>query len=211
SDCEGVRPVARAVTARLEREGPLPTRAFTSEQRLHGWWDVKGPRTKVTSHALNLLAYVGQVMVIRREGLERHFDLPERVVPPELLGRARDIDPREADRALLMKYMRAYRIFDLRDWAFGWRRVPGLNRRAIVERLIRAGTVIPLRIDGVRGSYYMLAEDEGRLRRHERRASEMQQITDAPIQFLAPVDNLLWRRARVRGLCDFDYNWAVYV
>src|SRR5438445_7247697 len=211
TDLARVRPVARAVLARLEQKGPLPARAFTSEQRVHGWWDIKGPRTKVTSHALNLLSYVGQVMVIRREGLERHFDLPERVVPPELLGRARDIDPREADRALLMKYMRAYRIFDLRDWAFGWRRVPGLNRRAIVEKLIRAGTVIPLQIDGVHRSYYMLAEDEARLRRHERRASQMRQITDAPVRFLAPLDNLLWRRERVRDFFDFHYTWEVYV
>src|SRR5438309_278237 len=211
TDFERVRPAARAVLARLEREGPLPARAFTSEQRVHGWWDIKGPKTKITSHALNLLSYVGQVMVIRREGLERHFDLPERVVPPELLGRARDIDPREADRALLMKYMRAYRIIDLRDWAFGWRRVPGLNRRAIVKRLIRAGTVIPLQIDGVRGSYYMLAEDEARLRRHDRRASQMRQITDVPVRFLAPLDNLLWRRERIRDFFDFHYTWEVYV
>jgi len=133
------------------------------------------------------------------------------VVPPELLGRARDIDPREADRALLMKYMRAYRIFDLRDWAFGWRRVPGLNRRAIVKRLIRAGTVIPLQIDGVRGSYYMLAEDEARLRRHDRRASQAQQNTGASIRFLAPLDNLLWRRERIADFFDFDYTWEVYV
>src|SRR2546426_369187 len=108
-----VRSVTRAVLARLEREGPLPARAFTSEQRVHGWWDIKGPRTKVTSHALNLLSYVGQVMVSRREGLERHFDLPERVVPAKLLRRAREIDPQEADQALLMTYMRAHRIFDL--------------------------------------------------------------------------------------------------
>src|SRR5881396_3874580 len=86
SDFERVRPVARAVLARLEREGPLPTRAFTSEQRVHGWWDVKGPRTKVTSH-----------------------DLPH--VREEVQGMRGalgsgplDIDPREADRALLMKY-----------------------------------------------------------------------------------------------------------
>lgn len=210
AELEKVRPAARAVLARLKREGPLPARAFTSEQRVHGWWDIKGPKTKVTSHALNLLSYMGQVMVIRREGLERHFDLPERVVPPELLRKAREIDPREADQALLMKYMRAHRIFDLHDWAFGWRRIP-VQRRAIVERLIRAGTVIPLQIDGVRGSYYMLAEDEGRLRRHDRRASQAQQITNAPIRFLAPLDNLLWRRERVRDFFDFDYIWEVYV
>ncbi len=211
TDFERVRPAARAVLARLEREGPLPARAFTSEQRVHGWWDIKGPKTKITSHALNMLSYVGQVMVVRREGLERYFDLPERVVPAELLRRAREIDLREADQVLLMKYMRAHQIFDLGDWAFGWRRVPGLKRRAIVERLIRAGTVIPLQIDDVRGSYYMLTEDEARLRRHERRASQMQQITDAPIRFLAPLDNLLWRRERVRDFFDFDYTWEVYI
>src|SRR5438128_4915548 len=211
SDFERVRPVARAVLARLEREGPLPARAFTSAQRVHGWWDVKGPRTKVTSHALNLLAYVGQVMVIRREGLERHFDLPERVVPPELLGRARDIDPREADRALLMKYMRAYRIFDLRDWAFGWRRVPGLNRRAIVERLIRAGTVIPRRIEGVRGRYHSVADDLGRLRRHDRGASQAQQNTGACIRLRAPRCNPLSRRERTADFSALDCARAVAV
>src|SRR5438876_1202090 len=211
ADLEKVRSVARVVLARLEREGPLPARAFITEQRVHGWWDIKGPKTKVTSHALNMLSYVGQVMVVRREGLERYFDLPERVVPAELLRRSQEIDTREADQALLIKYMRAHRIFDLRDWAFGWRRVPGLDRLAIVKRLIRAGTVIPLQIDGVRRSYYMLAEDEARLRRHERRASQMRQITDAPVRFLAPLDNLLWRRERIRDFFDFHYTWEVYV
>src|SRR2546427_10044638 len=211
ADLARVRPVARAVLARLEQKGPLPARAFTSEQRVHGWWDINGPRTKVTSHALNLLSYMGQVMVSRREGLERHFDLPERVVPVEWLRRAREIDPQEADQALLMTYMRAHRIFDLGDWAFGWRRTPGAQRRPIVEKLIRAGTVVPLRIDGVRRPYFLLAEDEGRLRRHERHASQTQQITDAPVRFLAPLDNLLWRRERVRDFFDFDYTWEVYV
>ncbi|TMI76176.1 MAG: winged helix-turn-helix domain-containing protein [Bacillati bacterium ANGP1] len=211
TDFERIRPAARAVLARLEREGPLPARAFASEQRVHGWWDIKGPRTKVTSHALNLLAYVGQVMVIRREGLERHFDLPERAVPALWLRRAREMDADEADQALSLKYMRAHRIFDLGDGTFGWRKIPAPQRRTIVERLIRAGTVIPLQIDGVRGSYYMLAEDEGRLRRHERRALQAQQTMDAPVRFLAPLDNLLWRRERVRDLFDFDYTWEVYV
>src|SRR5437870_2442220 len=205
------RPAAVAVLARLGQKGPLPARAFTSEQRVHGWWDIKGPRTKVTSHTLNLLSYVERVMVSRREGLERHFDLPERVVPLEWLRRAREIDPQEADQALLMTYMRAHRIFDLGDWAFGWRRTPGVQRRPIVEKLIRAGTVVPLRIDGVRRLYFLLAEDEGRLRRHERDASRTRQITDAPVRFLAPLDNLLWRRERVRDFFDFDYIWEVYV
>src|SRR3989442_1247702 len=109
-----------------------------------------------------------------------------------------------------MTYMRAHRIFDLGDWAFGWRRTPGVQRRPIVEKLIRAGTVIPLRIDGVRRPYFLLAEDEGRLRRHERDASRTRQITDAPVRFLAPLDNLLWRREAGRGFFRFYYILGVF-
>ncbi len=211
AELDKVRPAARAVLDRLEREGPLPARAFTAEHRVHGWWDNKGPKTKATSHALNILWEAGRVMVVRREGLERHFDLPGRAVPPELLRRARAIDPDEADQALLMKYMRAHRIFDLGDWAFGWRKMPASQRRTIVEKLIRMGTVVPLQIDGVRRPYFMLAEDEGRLRRHDRIGSQAPGPGNGPIRFLAPLDNLLWRRGRVADFFDFDYTWEVYV
>ncbi len=205
-----LRPVVRAVLARLEREGPLPARAFAAGHRVRGWWDIAGPKTKATSHALNVLWEAGLVMVARREGLERYFDLPERIVPAALLRRAHEIDPREADEALLAKYMRAHRVFDLSDWAFGWRKIPAPRRRAIVEQLVRAGDVVPLEIDGTRRPYFVLAGDVDRLRRHDRAARD-RATEDGPIRFLAPLDNLLWRRERVADFFGFDYTWEVYV
>ena len=71
------------VLDRLEREGPLPARAFATEQRVAGYWD-RAATSKATSHALNVLLDAGMVMVARRSGAERHFDLPERVVPARL-------------------------------------------------------------------------------------------------------------------------------
>ncbi len=88
-----LRSVAKAVLARLEREGPLPARAFTGTPRIRGWWDTAGPKTKVTSHALTLLMGTGQVMVARRDGVERYFDLPQRVVPPDVYRNAAGIAP----------------------------------------------------------------------------------------------------------------------
>ncbi len=205
-----LRSVVRTVLTRLEREGPLPARAFAAGHRVRGWWDITGPKTKATSHALNILFDAGLVMVARREGLERSFDLPERVVPADLLRRAREIDPREADEALLAKYMRAHRVFDLSDWAFGWRKIPAPRRRAIVDRLIRAGEVVALEIDGTRRSYFVLAGDVDRLRRHDRAARD-RAAEGGPIRFLAPLDNLLWRRERVADFFGFDYTWEVYV
>lgn len=209
-ELRSLRAVVRAVLTRLEREGPLPARAFTAGHRVRGWWDNTGPKTKATSHALNILFDAGLVMVARREGLERHFDLPERIVPADLLRRARETDVRDADTALLAKYMRAHRVFDLGDWAFGWRKVPAPRRRAIVERLIRAGEVAALEIEGTRRPYFVLAQDVDRLRRHDRAARD-RVAEDGPIRFLAPLDNLLWRRERVADFFGFDYTWEVYV
>lgn len=118
------RPVSY-VLRELARSGPMPSRAFTTAERIAGYWDNKGPKTKATTHALNVLWVTGEVLVVRREGMERHFDLPHKVVPAEQLRRAEETDPREADRALLEKYIRAFRIFDLGDFRFGWQKIPG--------------------------------------------------------------------------------------
>ncbi len=204
-----LRSVAKAVLARLEREGPLPARAFTNSPRIRGWWDTAGPKTKATSHALTLLLGTGQVMVARRDGVERYFDLPERVVPPEVLRNTTGISPEDANDALLAKYMRALRVFDLSDGRFGWRRIPAKQRRATLMRLIRVGIVVPLQIDRTRRPYFLLAEDVDRLRRHGDVAREAN--PDGPVRFLPPLDNLLWRRERLADVFGFAYRWEVYV
>jgi uncharacterized protein YcaQ len=150
-------------------------------------------------------------MVARRDGVERYFDLPQRVVPSEVLRNAADIAPQDANEALLAKYMRALRVFDLSDGTFGWRRIPAKQRRAIVARLIRAGIVVPLQIDRTRRPYFLLAEDVDRLRRHRDVAREEEATMMAPVRFLPPLDNLLWRRERLADVFGFAYRWEVYV
>jgi len=202
------RPVS-IVLRELERSGPLPSRAFTTAERIAGYWDDKGPKTKATTHALNVLWVTGEVLVVRHEGMERYFDLPHKLVPAKQLRRAEETDPREADRALLEKYIRAFRIFDLGDFRFGWQKIPAPRRRPLIERYLKEGTVVALEINGVRRPYFALAEDIEQIRRHERdgRAS----FGDGEIRFLAPLDNLLWRRERLADLFDFSYVWEIYV
>lgn len=202
-----LRGPGKLVLRELERNGPMATRAFLTDHRIAGYWDNQGPRTKATSHALSVLWYRGEVMVVRREGVERYFDLPERAVPASQLRRARDTDPREADRALFDKYLRAFRIFELGDFRFGWRRIPAPERRALVERGVQDGLIVPLEIEGVRRRYFALAADAGRLRRHERTAEA---FSGKHVRFLAPLDNLLWRRERLADLFDFAYTWEIY-
>jgi hypothetical protein len=89
--------------------------------------------------------------------------------------------------------------------------MPVAERREVIGQHVRAGTVVPLQIPGVRRQYFVLAEDLDRLRRHEaevRRAGRT--VPDGPIRFLPPLDNLLWRRERLADLFGFTYKWEIY-
>jgi uncharacterized protein len=207
-----LRSVVRHVLAELQTNGPLAARTFVSDHRVRGAWDLNAPKTKATSHTLNLLLKVGDIVVVKREGIERYFDLPERAVPAEILERARTISPTEADELLLEKYLRAYRLFDAGDPRFGWRAMTAAARREALRRRVRSGAVVPLIIDGVDRQYFVRAEDVSALRRHERAAGSGATLGDvAPIRLLAPLDNLLWRRTRVSDLFRFAYTWEVYL
>jgi uncharacterized protein YcaQ len=202
--------VVREVLDRLEREGPLPSKAFVSVKRVHGYWDNAEAKTKETSHVLNLLNTIGRIQVVRRERTTRFFDIRERAVPKELLDHAKRISDEESKTALLDKYMRAYRVIDVGDPHFGWQRMKVDERRQTANRLLEQGILVPIQVDGVKRTYFILAEDVDLLLQHAAGSREVASNRWNSVRFLPPLDNLLWRRDRIKDFFDFSYTWEIY-
>lgn len=206
--------VIEDVMRRLEAEGPLPSKAFESKERVHGYWENghAEPKTKATSLALNLLNDMGRIMVVRREGTARYFDIPARHVPKHLLEQASIISEGEAKAALLDKYMRAFRVFDTGDGRFGWQRMSASERRQAVAERVEQGSVIPMTIEDVKRPYFIRTEDVDALMRHTDASGggDHNRWVSTGIRFIPPLDNLLWRRERIEDLFDFSYTWEVY-
>ncbi len=198
--------VVDTVIEQLRLGGPLPSRAFQSEKRVHGYWDNKLPKTKETSLALNLLLDSGIIRVVKRDRTERYFDLTERTISSDLLEKTRAMEEETARQLLMDKYIRAYRVFDPRDPRFGWQKLKAVERRAEVERRVDAGAVIQLEVDGTERQYYMLAEDMDELVQFVGDGKSL----EGTATFLSPLDNLLWSRERIKDLFDFDYKWEIY-
>lgn len=211
-----LRPIADSVLEKLRQEGPLPSKAFESDLRVHGYWDNVSAKTKATSHALNLLLDAAEITIVGREGNQRLFDLTSRVVPTDLLQRGKEIRTEEALDALLDKYLRAYRVFEPSDPRFGWQRMSAGERRAALERRIASGAVMPVEVEGLPKPYYILAADRERLQMQsdhvlawtEERESDVE--GEGAIRFLPPLDNLLWSRKRLEDLFSFEYRWEIY-
>jgi uncharacterized protein YcaQ len=202
--------VVKDILHRLEKEGSLPSRAFKSSQRVHGYWDNQFPKTKVTSLVLNLLFDSGIIRVVRREGSERFFGLTQLTVPSELQQIAKEIDHTEANHALLEKYFRAYRVFEPTDPRLGWQKTSATERKEAISQRVKDGTVIPLQIEGVNRLYYILASDEDKLHKLEIGGNDQWNWRESTIRFLPPLDNLLWRRERLVDLFNFSYKWEIY-
>ncbi len=201
-----LKPVVRRIVTTLRDDGPMHARAFASPERIRGYW---GGDAKATSHALTLLFRAGDLVVAKREGAERYFALPEHAIPEELRARARALTTADANDALFEKYVRACRVFDGRDPRLGWGRVPAAARRKALERRIRAGEIVPLRLEAVTRPYFVRARDIDALRHQEAAVRDGAGREDA-VRFLPPLDNLLWRRERLADLFDFQYRWEGY-
>ncbi len=198
-------PIVRHVRTTLAERGPQPARSFESAHRVRGYWNVGTATTKATSHALTLLLDAGEVIVVRRDGNTRWFDLPEHALPPALFDAAQRIPTPDADEALLQKYLRALRVCDAGDFRFGWRAMPAAERVARLEQMAGEGHIVPLAVRDVKRRYYVLASDAEVLERPRRGAGA------GGLRFLPPLDNLLWRRSRLADLFRFDYTWEVYL
>jgi uncharacterized protein len=131
----------------------------------------------------------------RRPNFARTFDLPERIVPAEHLGR--EVAHDEAQRELLRRAARALGVAVAADLADYWRmKVKAVRPR--IQELVDAGDLLAVRVEGWREAAYLHPA-----------ARAPQGVKAAAL--LSPFDPLIWFRARTRRLFDFDYRMEVFV
>jgi uncharacterized protein YcaQ len=148
--------------------------------------------------ALEYLFFSGQVCAARRVNFERLYDLPERVLPPQVLN-APTPSQDEAQRQLLLiaaKRLGVATEADLGDYF----RLPRSESKARVAELAADGGLVPVRVEGWRHPAYLSTERPTGLRR-----------TASARALLTPFDSLIWARDRTERLFNFRYRIEIYV
>jgi uncharacterized protein len=153
------------------------------------WWDRSD--TKWVAEALFAS---GVLTTATRVGFARHYDLTERVLPPDVL--ARDVDDDEAVRELTLRAAIALGIgteADIRDY---FRLSPQQVKPAIAE-LVKTGELEPVAVAGWAAPAYL-------------RAGQTLPRFDRGTALLCPFDPLIFFRPRVQRLFDFHYRIEIY-
>lgn len=193
--------------ARIWREEPQYVTSVLEEVRERGPLTVgmlvdPGPRTEGMwgwsrgKRALEFLFWTGQLTARRGRQFERRYDLPERVLPANVLAAPTPSEP-DARRELLAIASRCLGVATERDLADYFRlRLP--NSRPRIAELVEEGRLIPAAVRGWKDQAYL--HPDARLPRWVRARA-----------LLSPFDSLVWERSRTERLFGMRYRLEIYV
>ncbi|HEX8351447.1 MAG TPA: crosslink repair DNA glycosylase YcaQ family protein [Pyrinomonadaceae bacterium] len=194
--------VLAAVRGRIEREGPLRSQDFEHERGASSaWWGWKPQKA-----ALEYLWHTGELMVARREGFQKVYDLTERVFP-ELHRAPAPSEEEHTEWGCSTAFERLV-VATPKELAEFWNAIEPARAKAWCERAASVGRVVPVVVEphdaGPKPkAAYALPDWERRLAR----------LPEPPrrTRLLSPFDPVLRDRARALRLFGFDYRFEAFV
>lgn len=199
------------VRSRIAREGPLRSQDFEHERNGDGssssgagassaWWGWKPQKA-----ALEFLWWTGELMVSRRDGFQKVYDLTERVFPLQHIAPRPDEGEHTewACRTALERLV----IATPKELAEFWDAVGIAQAKRWCEDALRDGSIVPVSVESA---------DAAKLSESFATADWQQKLKRLPpaperLRLLSPFDPVLRDRARARRLFGFDYRFEAFV
>lgn len=210
---EGIPELEARAIAFIREHGPVSSDTLPIEGKIYwhssmhwsGHWQ---NQSNAARSVLEQLYTDGVLLIHHKSGSRKYYDLAERYFSPELLNAE---NPCPDDMALLR-----WRI-KRRVGAVGmlWNRRSdawlGINmsteqRNAAINALEADGIIVKAEVESIRSPLFFLAEDIPLMEEVRQGALD----TKPRLEFLAPLDPMLWDRKLVEALWEYHYKWEIY-
>lgn len=184
--------------AHIRESGPVRSADFDSKDKRGAWWDWKHEKD-----LMEYLFYTGELMVCRRQGFQRVYDLRQRVLPDW-----DDARLETAEEVVRRKVLNAAQALGVatESWLANYFYLKKTDVRPAVKTLVEEGHLLPVRVAGIAALAYTHAANQPLL---EQALAGRLRATHTTI--LSMFDPLMTDRQRARDLFDFDYTIEVYV
>jgi uncharacterized protein len=194
--------LSRRVLDRIHAEGPLQAKDFEQRQgrSSSGWWDWKPAK-----RALESLFLGGDLMISRRQGFQKVYDLTAHVLPAGVDTRAPTIP--EWGKFIASNNLRALGIGTAHDIGYARLTMKRFSGEVIaphihtaLNELVDSGAATRSTLGGETVFISTPLMDQLPFRLGKRR-----------ITFLSPFDNVIINRRRLQHMFGFDYLIECYV
>ena len=181
------------VVDEIRSRGPLGSRHFEGAARQGEMWGWKPAK-----QMLELLWNHGELVVAGRQGFQRLYDVPERVLPRAVLDAPTPAEP-DRLRTLALRAVQARGVLTERGIVEHWRLAGGVARiRDAVASLVADGALERLAVED--GGAPVLVPT----------GTELDRPRPSAAVLLSPFENLLWDRPFALRTFGFDHLIEVY-
>ena len=213
SGFSGLAELEREALAYIRANGPVSSDTLPisgeifwhSSMHWSGNWHKK---SKAARSVLEQLYTDGTLVIHHKIGSRKFYDLAERHLKPSLLT-ADNPCPKDEDLLcwrVLRRIGAVGLLWDKNTPAFLGIAMNADRRRAVLSSLESRGAIRPARVEGIKTVFYYLTEDDPLLQ--DVLAGTLDK--KPRMEFLAPLDPLLWDKSLVAALWDFNYSWEIY-
>ncbi len=183
------------VLSEITANGPMLATEFSDDRLVDSFWEGK---MRLVKRVLEVLWETGDLMISGRKARQRIYDLSSRCIASS----GNKVSKAEYFEKLVTDRLKAMRLFRTRGGSGNiWHGIRE-ERDSMIKRLDVSNLIIPVRIEGVKGTYAMLPEDRKFLKR---------KLPDEKhVRLLAPLDSMTWDRKLIHELFDFECKFEVY-
>ncbi len=193
----------RYVLSEIRQFGPIASRTLT-EDGIHpeDWVSTGWTSGRNISRMLDFLWIGGKIMVAGRDGIQKLWDLSERVLP-DWTPREK-LSEREVTRRAALRALSALGVATPTHINHHFLRGRYAELPKVLKALEKEKRIEEIEIEGWKGQWYITTDD-------------WSLMTDPLADFsprtvlLSPFDNLICDRARTRQFFDFDFTIEIYV
>lgn len=185
----------------IRANGAVKSADFERAGKGGGWWN-----RSLEKHWLETAFAQGDLMIARREGFQRVYDVTERVLAKAALSMdAPRLGETELRREFVMGAARSLGIAQAR-WIADYFRTGRKHKDVDLQSFVDTGELIRVEVRGWDAPGYVHRDNLPLLRRAQRSA-----LRATHTALLSPFDPVVWDRERASALFGFDYRIECYL
>ena len=186
--------VMQAVIDTIRAEGPKRARDFeTQSSKTGSWWNWKPAKL-----ALERLFMQGDLMICGRSGMQKMYDLTERVLPKSIS--TAEPAPIEFAEYLIKTYLRAYGFTTVKQIThLRTGNVLKANVNKALQSMMEEGTLSKVDVEGLPPVFIQ-----------NNLLEKTFNSTPSHVRLLSPFDNSIIHRDRIKQIFNFDFRLECY-